>query len=117
MKNSSITRSLNGITRVLFRNEKRPAYYLLFLFFMASFVARSQNLSDFIYASKKDGVNSIPYEDLFELAGNLQGKKNDANKALAGTKTGDLKNSKLNLLRIKKQMEESRGSCRKKIGG
>ncbi|MES2554967.1 MAG: hypothetical protein V4604_02395 [Bacteroidota bacterium] len=115
MKNLSTPRSLGGITRVLLRNEKRSAYYLLLLFFMASFVVQSQNLSDFTYASKKEGVNSIPYDDLFKLAGDLQGKKNTANKALEGTKTSDLKNSKLNLLRIKKEMMESRVAAEKKL--
>lgn len=115
MKNSSTTRSLNGILRVLLRNEKRSAYYLLLLFFVASFVAQGQDLSQFMYASKKEGVNSIPYDDLFKQAGDLQGKKNAAHGALEGYSASGLKTSKINLLRIKKEMEEDRETAEKNL--
>ncbi|MDH4473667.1 MAG: hypothetical protein QE487_13740 [Fluviicola sp.] len=115
MKNLSITRSMNGILLVLLKTEKRSAYGLLLLFFMASFVAQSQNLTAFMNASKKEGVNSIPYDDLFEQAGDLQGDKNAAHKALEGYSASGLKTSKVNLLRIKKEMQEDREEAEKKL--
>ena len=106
---------MNRILHSLLKTDKRSTYCLLLLFFMASFVVQSQDLSKFMAASKKEGVNSIPYDDLFKQAGELQGDKNAAHKALEGYSASGLKTSKVNLLRIKKEMEEDRKEAEKKL--
>lgn len=115
MKNSSITRSLSGKFSVLPGTHKIKTFGLLLLFFTASFAVRSQDLAKFMYASKKEGVNSIPYDDLFKQAGDLQGDKNAAHKALEGYSTSGLKTNKETLIRFKKEMEEDRKEAEKKL--
>lgn len=115
MKNLSFIPFVGKVS-VFFKDYKKHLIYTgLFLFFLHPLVSHAQKLDEFKYASDKEGVRSIPYKDLFDEAGELQGEKNDAHKALEGYNASSLKTSKANLIRIKSEMQEDREKAEKAL--
>lgn len=88
---------------------------LTLFFFFFSFLGNGQDLSKFRAAADDDGIGAIPYPDLEKKASTLQTAKDNAFNACKDYKGRALHDSKMNSVRIKKEMTEDLAEARKKL--